>query len=81
MLTDRHRQIVSLLLAGSERVGVRSKLGISAEMLSAHLSEMRRRLGVDSHDAMMAALRQRTRNPADAMLDECRARPRQWYHV
>lgn len=78
-LTDRQREIAELLLmTGADRRVVAQRLGMTDNTLRAHLVEMRRRLGVDSHSAMLARLREMTRDPVSVQLARCRAEPRTW---
>lgn len=81
-LTDRQREIVELLLAtGTDRRVVAQRLGMSADVLRAHLTDIRKRLGVDTDAAMMARIREMNRDPVSVQLARCRAEPRQWYTV
>lgn len=81
ILTDRQRDIAAVLLACGDRATVCKRLGITRVTLGQHLHEMRRRLGVDSDAAMMAALREMNRHPVEHMLAVCRAQPRRWFTI
>lgn len=78
-LSDRQREIADLLLAGAERRVVRQRLGISGDSLRSHLSDIRAKLGVANDAAMMARLREWSRDPVPAVLERCRAEPREWW--
>jgi DNA-binding NarL/FixJ family response regulator len=79
-LTERQREIAELLLiTGSDRATVCSRLGMTDVTLRAHLREMRQRLGADTDAAMMARLRELNRDPVPMMLERCRAEPRRWW--
>ena len=81
MLTDKQKEIAGHLLAGLDNRRVVQRMGISNEALKADLHDMRLRLGVDGHQAMMGRLREMRRDPASAMVERCRIEPKQWWHT
>ena len=80
-LTDRHRDIADLMLTGLDRAGIAQRLAMTSQTLTAHLYEMRRRLGAENDRALLARLRHMTRHPVEVALEQCRARPRMWWNV
>jgi DNA-binding CsgD family transcriptional regulator len=81
MLTDRQIEVADHLLAGLDFARIQSRMGISAETLKAYLRDMRQRLSAGGHAEMMGRLREMRRNPAEVMVERCRADPRQWFMV
>lgn len=81
MLTDRQNEVADHLLAGLDHARIQAKMGITSETLKAYLRDMRQRISADGHQAMMARLREMRRNPAEVMIERCRAEPRQWWHA
>jgi DNA-binding CsgD family transcriptional regulator len=81
MLTDRQIEVADHLLAGLDFARIQARMGISHDTLTNTLRLMRLRLGVDGHQQMMGRLREMRRNPASAMVEKCRAEPRQWFMV
>lgn len=79
--TERQRDIAAVLLACGDRATVCKRMGITRVNLCAHLSDMRRALGVPNDAAMMAALREMNRHPVEHMLAVCRAQPRRWFTI
>jgi DNA-binding CsgD family transcriptional regulator len=81
MLTDRQIEVADHLLAGLDNARIQQRMNISPETLKAYLRDMRQRISADGHQAMMARLREMRRNPAEVMVERCRAEPRQWWHA
>lgn len=81
MLTDRQNEVADHLLAGLDNARIQQRMNITSETLVNTLRLMRRRLGVDGHQAMMGRLREMRRDPANAMVERCRVEPRQWWSV
>ena len=81
MLTDRQIEVADHLLAGLDFARIQQRMCISAETLKAYLRNIRPRISADGHQAMMASLREMRRNPAEVMVERCRAEPRQWWHA
>lgn len=79
MLTDRQIEVADHLLAGLDHAQIEARMQISGETLKGHLRDMRKRLDADGHQQLMGRLREMRRNPVDAMLERCRAAPRQWF--
>jgi DNA-binding CsgD family transcriptional regulator len=81
MLTDRQIEVADHLLAGLDFARIQQRMGISPETLKAYLRDMRQRVSADGHQSMMGRLREMRRNPAEVMVERCRAEPRQWWLV
>lgn len=81
MLTDRQLEVADHLLAGLDHARIQARMNISAETLKAYLRDMRQRLSAGGHSEMMGRLREMRRNPAEVMLERCRAEPRQWWNA
>ena len=81
MLTDRQIEVADHLLAGLDQTAIQQRMSISHETLKAYLRDMRQRIGATGHAEMMGRLREMRRNPAEVMIERCRADPRKWFMV
>lgn len=79
-LTPRESEVASLLLAGCERESIAGRLKINQPVAATHLLNIRKKLGADTHSAMMARLREITRTP-DKTIEEARRNPRTWCDI
>ena len=78
--TERQKQIAELLLCGCDSRGVRQRAGITEAQREDEYAAMRAVMGVESHSALVARLRELQRGP-NAMIEAARLSPREWWTV
>lgn len=80
-LTPRQREIADLYLLGYGFVAVASRMGMTQAALTRELAQIRTRLGVVNHRAMMVRFKEIRPTPMQDVVEACRQRPAQWWTV